>query len=179
MERLGPGGLRRPLVERARQGGDGIPRRGTAGAPRRGRAPPPPRHPARPVKIIIDSVLGGQAPPWGWPNGRSLQALLFAACAVLVLTYAALGALVVLNNYTTIGVGQRMVSKLRSDLYGHLHRLSLAFHTRARVGDLIYRVTADTFALQSLTMNCLFPAVTALTLLAGMGVIMLRLDRKP
>src|SRR2546421_701042 len=131
-----------------------------------------------PLKIIIDSVLGGQAPPWGWPNGWSLQALLLAACAVLVLTYAALGALVVLNNYTTIGVGQRMVSKLRSDLYGHLHRLSLAFHTRAQVGDLIYRVTADTFALQSLTMNCLFPAVTALTLLVGMGVIMLRLDWK-
>jgi len=129
-----------------------------------------------PLKIIIDSVLGGHPPPWGWPNGWSPQALLLAACAVLVLTYAALGALVVLNNYTTIGVGQRMVSKLRSDLYGHLHRLSLAFHSRAQVGDLIYRVTADTFSLQSLTMNCLFPAVTALTLLAGMGVIMLRLD---
>jgi ATP-binding cassette subfamily B protein/subfamily B ATP-binding cassette protein MsbA len=131
-----------------------------------------------PLKIIIDSVLGGQPPPWGWPNDWSRQALLLAACAVLVLTYAALGAVVVLNNYTTIGVGQRMVSKLRSDLYGHLHRLSLAFHSRAQVGDLIYRVTADTFALQSLTMNCLFPAVTALTLLAGMGVIMLRLDWK-
>ncbi len=131
-----------------------------------------------PLKIIIDSVLGGHPPPWGWPDGWSAQALLLAACAVLVLTYAALGALVVLNNYTTIGVGQRMVSKLRSDLYGHLHRLSLAFHSRAQVGDLIYRVTADTFALQSLTMNCLFPAVTALTLLAGMGVIMLRLDWK-
>ena len=131
-----------------------------------------------PLKIIIDSVLGGQPPPWGWPSGWSPQALLLAACAALVLIYAALGALVVLNNYTTIGVGQRMVSKLRSDLYGHLHRLSLAFHSRAQVGDLIYRVTADTFALQSLTMNCLFPAVTALTLLAGMGVIMLRLDWK-
>src|SRR5438876_744703 len=80
-----------------------------------------------PLKIIIDSVLGGQPPPWGWPSGWSPQALLFAACAALVLIYAALGALVVLNNYTTIGVGQRMVSKLRSALYGHLHRLSLAF----------------------------------------------------
>jgi ATP-binding cassette, subfamily B, bacterial len=131
-----------------------------------------------PLKIIIDSVLGGHPPPWGWPSGWSPHTLLLAACAVLVLTYAALGALVVLNNYTTIGVGQRMVSKLRSDLYGHLHRLSLAFHSRAQVGDLIYRVTADTFALQSLTMNCLFPAVTASTLLAGMGFIMLRLDWK-
>ena len=74
-----------------------------------------------PLKIIIDSVLGGHPPPWGWPSGWSPQTLLLAACAVLVLTYAALGALVVLNNYTKIGIGQRMVSRLRSDLYGHLH----------------------------------------------------------
>ena len=129
-----------------------------------------------PLKIIIDSVLGGQPPPWGWPAGWSREAMLVAACVALVLTYAVLGALAVLNNYTTIGIGQRVVSQLRSDLYGHLHRLSLAFHSRAQVGDLIYRVTADTFALQSLTMNCFFPAVTALTLLVGMGMIMLWLD---
>jgi ATP-binding cassette subfamily B protein len=129
-----------------------------------------------PLKIIIDSVLGSQPPPWGWPAGWSREAMLVAACAALVLTYAVLGALAVLNNYTTIGIGQRVVSELRSDLYGHLHRLSLAFHSRAQVGDLIYRVTADTFALQSLTMNCFFPAVTALTLLVGMGMIMLWLD---
>jgi ATP-binding cassette subfamily B protein/subfamily B ATP-binding cassette protein MsbA len=131
-----------------------------------------------PLKIIIDSVLGGQPPPWGWPAGWSPEALLLGACAALVLAYAALAALAVLNNYTTISVGQRMVSKLRSDLYGHLHRLSLAFHSRAQVGDLIYRVTADTFGLQSLTMNCLFPAVSALMLLAGMGLIMFQLDWK-
>jgi ATP-binding cassette subfamily B protein len=131
-----------------------------------------------PLKVIIDSVLGGQPLPSGWPAGWSREAVLLAACAALVLIYAVLGALTVLNNYTTIRVGQRMVSELRSDLYGHLHRLSLAFHSRAQVGDLLYRVTADTFALQSLTMNCLFPAATGLMLLAGMGAIMLRLDWK-
>jgi ATP-binding cassette subfamily B protein len=129
-----------------------------------------------PLKIIIDSVLGGQPVPWGWPAGWSREALLLAACVALVLIYAVLGALTVLHNHTTIRIGQRMVSDLRGDLYGHLHRLSLAFHSRSQVGDLLYRVTADTFALQSLTMNCLFPAATALMLLAGMGVIMLRLD---
>ncbi len=129
-----------------------------------------------PLKVIIDSVLGGEPLPGGWAAGWSPAALLLAACVALVLVYAALGALTVLNNYTTIGVGQRMVNALRGDLYGHLHRLSLAFHSRARVGDLLYRVTADTYALQALTMNCLFPAIAALTLLAGMCVVMLRLD---
>ncbi len=129
-----------------------------------------------PLKVIIDSVLGGEPVPWRWATGWSPGALLLAACAGLVFIYTALGALTVLNNYTTIRVGQRMVTELRGDLYAHLHRLSLAFHSRARLGDLLYRVTADTLALQTLTMNCLFPAVTALTLLAGMCVIMLRLD---
>jgi ATP-binding cassette subfamily B protein/subfamily B ATP-binding cassette protein MsbA len=129
-----------------------------------------------PLKLIIDSVLGGGPLPWHWGAGWSTSSLLLAACLALVLIYAVLGALTVVNNHTTIGIGQRMVSALRSDLYGHLHRLSLAFHSRAQVGDLLYRVTADTFALQTLTMNSLFPAVTALMLLFGMGVIMLRLD---
>ena len=44
------------------------------------------------------------------------------------------------------------------------------------MGDLLYRVTADTFALQTLTMNGLFPAASALILLVGMSVVMVRLD---
>ena len=129
-----------------------------------------------PIKLIIDSVLGGQPLPGGLGAGLSPGALLLAACVALVAIYAALGAFTVLANYTTISIGQRMVRDLRSDLYAHLHRLSMAFHSRAQAGDLLYRVTADTFALQSLTMNCLFPATAALILLAGMAVIMLQLD---
>ena len=129
-----------------------------------------------PVKLIIDSVLGGQPLPAGLSATFTASGVLLAACVMLVVIYAAVGAFTVLCNYTTISIGQRMVRDLRSDLYAHLHRLSMAFHSRAQAGDLLYRVTADTFALQSLTMNCLFPAATALILLIGMAVIMLRLD---
>jgi ATP-binding cassette subfamily B protein len=129
-----------------------------------------------PVKLIIDSVLGGQPLPAGLGATFTPGGLLLAACFMLVVIYAAVGAFTVLSNYTTISIGQRMVRDLRSDLYAHLHRLSMAFHSRAQAGDLLYRVTADTFALQSLTMNCLFPAATALILLVGMAAIMLRLD---
>ena len=125
-----------------------------------------------PIKLIIDSVLGGQPLPGGLGVGLSLGTVLLSACVALVIIYGAVGALTVLSNYTTIRIGQRMVRDLRSDLYAHLHRLSMAFHTRAQAGDLLYRVTADTFALQSLTMNCLFPATTAIILLVGMTMIM-------
>ena len=131
-----------------------------------------------PIKFIIDSVLGGQPAPGGLGGGWSPGALLLGACVALVLIYVALGGITVLTNYTTIRIGQRMVRDLRSDLYAHLHRLSMAFHSRAQAGDLLYRVTADTFALQGLTMNCLFPATTALVLLGGMAAIMFHLDRE-
>jgi ATP-binding cassette subfamily B protein/subfamily B ATP-binding cassette protein MsbA len=130
-----------------------------------------------PLKLIIDSVLGGAPLPWGLASDDlGTGALLLGACAALVIIYAALGAANVFANVTTIRIGQRMVRDLRSDLYAHLHRLSMAFHSRAQAGDLLYRVTADTFALQALTMNCLFPAVSALILLVGMSVVMVQLD---
>jgi ATP-binding cassette subfamily B protein/subfamily B ATP-binding cassette protein MsbA len=44
------------------------------------------------------------------------------------------------------------------------------------VGDLLYRITADTYAIQTLTMNGLFPILSAIVLLVGMFFIMIRLD---
>jgi len=129
-----------------------------------------------PLKIIIDNVLSDNPVPWEFAQGYSRDTLLILVCVGLVLIYLILGGLTVINNYTTIKIGQRMVNDLRRDLYNHLQRLSLAFHNRRQVGDLMYRVTADTYAIQSLTMNGVFPIVTALVLLVGMFIIMVRLD---
>ena len=129
-----------------------------------------------PLKLIIDSVLGGAPLPWELASGLGTGTVLLGACAALVVIYATLGAANVWANITTVRIGQRMVRDLRSDLYAHLHRLSMAFHSRAQAGDLLYRVTEDTFALQALTMNCLFPAASALILLVGMSAVMVQLD---
>jgi len=129
-----------------------------------------------PLKVVVDDVLGGHH--LDWPGLRDLgpPALLAVACLALVGIYALLGALGVTSNYATISVGQRMVNDFRSELYAHLQRLSLAFHSRRQVGDLLYRLTADTFAIQTLTMNGFFPIVSSVVMLAGMIVVMLRLD---
>src|SRR5262249_54732638 len=102
--------------------------------------------------------------------------LLLAACVALVAVYALLGALGVTSNYATIRVGQQLVNDFRSELYAHLQRLSLAFHSRREVGDLLYRLTSDAFAIQTLTMNGFFPIVSSVVMLAGMLVVMIRLD---
>src|SRR5213593_1549398 len=129
-----------------------------------------------PLKLIIDHVLGGEPLPVGFGQDWSPQTLLLAACVGLILIYLLLASLTLLYNYTSSGIGQRLVNDLRGDLYDHLQRLSLAFHTRRQVGDLLYRVAADTYAIQSLTMNGLFPLLSAGLLVIGMTVVMVRLD---
>lgn len=130
-----------------------------------------------PLKIVVDSVLGNR--PFALPGGVGALAkpqLLLAACLTLLALQVALALLGVRLNHLTIGIGQRMVNDLRSDLLFHLHRLSLGFFGRRSVTDLVYRMTFDTFAVQGLCMNGVFPLVTAGVLLLGMTVVMLRMN---
>jgi ATP-binding cassette subfamily B protein/subfamily B ATP-binding cassette protein MsbA len=129
-----------------------------------------------PLKVIIDHVLNGNPLSWSFVTDWSRDALLLASCLVMVAIYLFLGGLNVINNYTTIRIGQGMVNDLRGAVYNHLQRLSLAFHHRRQVGDLLYRVTADTYAIQTLTMNGVFPILVSLGLLTGMTIVMLQLD---
>src|SRR5207248_2272610 len=109
-----------------------------------------------PLQIVIDYVLGGKAAPSGGPLREMLSlpptALLLVACVGIVVVHLGAGVLTLWHNYTTIRVGQDMVNDLRGDLYAHLQRLSLAYHSRQRVGDLMYRITADSFAVQTMIM---------------------------
>jgi ATP-binding cassette, subfamily B, bacterial len=129
-----------------------------------------------PLKVIIDHVLGSKPLDWSVVAGWSRETLLLATCLSLVAIYLVLGALTLVNNYTTIRIGQSMVNDLRAALYNHLQRLSLAFHNRRETGDLLYRVTADTYSIQTLAMNGIFSILTALVLLLGMAVVMFQLD---
>ncbi len=129
-----------------------------------------------PLKVAIDNVVAGKPLPWAFTASYDREMILLLSCVGLVLIYLFLGGLNILNNYTTIRIGQRMVNDLRSDLYHHLQRLSLAFHSRSQVGDLIYRVTSDTYSIQAITMNGVFPVVTATAFLAMMFVVMMRMD---
>jgi ATP-binding cassette, subfamily B, bacterial len=129
-----------------------------------------------PLKVVIDYVLAGKPLAWAFAASYSNASILILSCLSLVLIYLFLGGLTILNNYTTIRIGQRMVNDFRSDLYSHLQRLSLAFHSRRQVGDLLYRVTADTYSIQAITMNGVFPVVTATALLGMMFYVMIRMD---
>jgi ATP-binding cassette, subfamily B, bacterial len=128
-----------------------------------------------PLQIVIDNALGGKPFPIAALSSSPVKLLLFACVGMVVVHFGA-GVLTLLHNYTAIRIGQDMVNDLRSALYAHLQRLSLAFHSRQRVGDLLYRLTADSFAVQTMIMNGALPILSALVLLAGMLVVLFPLD---
>jgi ATP-binding cassette, subfamily B, bacterial len=129
-----------------------------------------------PLQLVIDHVLAGKQAAEPWLAGLSQGRLLVVACIGLVVIQAGAGLIELLHNYTAIALGQRMVNDMRGALYAHLQLLSLAFHARQRVGDLMYRITADSFAVQTMIMNGLMPMISATVLLAGMVAVLLPID---
>jgi ATP-binding cassette, subfamily B, bacterial len=133
-----------------------------------------------PLALVLDVVLSGKSlPGWlqPWIGAWSPMAqLTLAAVAIVVITvvrgFATLG-----SNYLTISVGQYMVNDLRAALWAHLQKLSLKFHNQQQTGDLLFRVTADTFSVQGMLMNGLLPLAGASIMLVGMFMVMLSYDR--
>jgi ATP-binding cassette subfamily B protein/subfamily B ATP-binding cassette protein MsbA len=129
-----------------------------------------------PLKIVIDNVLRGAPLKWTALPSLSASNLLAAACLALVIIYLLLGVLNVATNYVTIAIGQRMVNELRAQMFDNLQRLSLSFHRRREVGDLMVRIAYDSMSLQTIAMNGLFPVLSAGVMLAAMFVVMVQMD---
>ncbi len=131
-----------------------------------------------PMKVIIDHILGGKVLDWDLVNNWSTQNILSGACVGLVLINIISGLLSLLYNYLTIRLGQKMVNELRSQLFHHLQHLSLAMHNHWSIGDLIYRVTSDTYTIQTLTMNSFLRIFSSILLAIGVVIIMVSLDQQ-
>lgn len=128
-----------------------------------------------PLQVVVDSVLGSRpAPAWiTTPIGRlTTDGLLVVAVGLMAVAIVLTQALTLGQQYASQLLGQRMVFRLRCDLYAKLQRLSLAFHDRASVGDLIHLVTADAPALQNIVTYGFVPlAIQLLTAAALTGTI--------
>src|SRR5262249_40380583 len=113
----------------------------------------------------------GLLPGAGTPEGL-LTWCVAGTVLLFVLTWAA-GLGVALAN---LGCGQRMVYDLQADLFGHMQRLSLRFHSRKPVGDLVRRVATDCGCMATIVKDALLPVLVSLAALGAMFSIMWRLD---
>jgi len=132
-----------------------------------------------PLAFVLDVVLGGQPVPpvlSGVAKPLGPFGLLVGASLAIVVVTLARGAAALGANYLTIGVGQRMVNDLRTQLYAHLQKLSLSFHSQQQTGDLLYRVMSDTYSIQGMLMNGLLPLASSAVMLSAMFWVMLRHD---
>src|SRR5262245_14367565 len=111
-----------------------------------------------PMKLLVDYALGDEGTPELLAS--VLTGLGFAPSTsnlVMVAAVASLG-LFVINSALSVGLslcwsigGQRMVFDLSAALFARLQRLSLLFHKRGSVGDLLNRLTGDTHCINSLS----------------------------
>jgi ATP-binding cassette subfamily B protein/subfamily B ATP-binding cassette protein MsbA len=133
-----------------------------------------------PLKLVIDNVLGHHATPSfltsTLPGSSTPHGLLVWAVAGTVAVFLIGAVSKMLYTYQSLRVGQRMVFELSSDLFAHLQRLSLVFHSRRPLGDTIQRLTGDTYCVSTLVTDALVPAVQALVMLGAMFVVMWTLE---
>jgi ATP-binding cassette, subfamily B, bacterial len=135
-----------------------------------------------PIKWLVDYVLGSQpAPAWLssiWPAlaTKNVSGGIVAVCiSILVLALLHRGASTV-GHFFLVRAGARIVQRLRSHACDHLHRLSVAYHDRTKVGDSLYRVAYDAHAAQALINGAMVPMALGALLLLGAVLIMLRMN---
>ncbi|MDB9378459.1 ABC transporter transmembrane domain-containing protein, partial [Nodularia sphaerocarpa] len=127
-----------------------------------------------PLKFVFDYVLIRDNPPTNIPIISQLEPvtlLTFSAVAVLILT----GLRAFAAYWSTVGlatVGSRVMGEVRNHLYRHLQDLSLGYHTKARSGDLIVRVSSDASRLQEIMITAALPLVVSILTLFGMIGVM-------
>lgn len=74
--------------------------------------------------------------------------------------------------YLTALMGQKVVFRIRNDLFTHLNRLSFSFFDRARTGDLMSRVTSDTEVLSQFFGRAGVIVLTNILFLIGVMVVL-------
>ncbi|MGP4025016.1 ABC transporter ATP-binding protein [Actinomadura sp. 3N407] len=114
------------------------------------------------ARDVIETAGSGRT-PW---RGAAALAALFAV-------HAAAQALV---RFQLARAGEGIVLGVRLNMIDHLLRLRMPAYDRHRVGDLISRTDADTFALRQVIAGGLTDAVTGTVGLAAAVVLMLWLD---
>ena len=136
-----------------------------------------------PAKLVVDYALTGKPLPGflgtmasDLPGAETPRGLIVwcVAAAIAAVVLSSLLSLFVLRQ--TVAVAQRLVFDLSSDLFAKLQKLSLSFHGRRSVGDLIQRLGADSFIVYLAISQVLIPIFVAILTLTGMFLIMVRLD---
>jgi ATP-binding cassette, subfamily B, bacterial len=102
--------------------------------------------------------------------------LLIALVVGMIVIAIANGALGVAQTLLSNRVGQRVMHDLRTQVYRHLQRLSLAFFTRTRTGEIQSRIANDIGGVQSVVTTTATSIASNVTTVLAAGAAMFVLD---
>ena len=125
--------------------------------------------PAFLIKEVFDSALPNRDHPVDLPL---LNLLVAGMIGIAVVT----GVLGVVQTLLSNQVGQRVMHDLRTSVYKHLQRLSLAFFTRTRTGEVQSRLANDIGGVQQVVTSTATSIVSNVTTVLASVVAMFVLD---
>ena len=135
-----------------------------------------------PLKFVFDRVLlvhhhNGDAQLRVTMGSAQWMLLAVITCAAILIA-AVDAVLTYYDGQLSEVASQKAVYELRRTLFGHLQRLSVAFHQSAdtRLGDLLSRLSGDVGALQDLAADGVSNIVTNGLTLVSMAVVLFWLD---
>jgi ATP-binding cassette subfamily B protein len=134
------------------------------------------------VALIVVSSLIGLAQPFLVRHvidvalPRQDVHLLLLLVAGMVGVAVASSAIGVVQTWLSTTVGQQVMHRLRSDLFGHLQRQSVAFFTRTRGGEVQSRIVNDIGSMQSVVTSTATSVAANVTVVLGTAVAMVALS---
>ncbi|GID27717.1 ABC transporter ATP-binding protein [Paractinoplanes brasiliensis] len=134
------------------------------------------------VLTIVASSIVGMASPFllrevidtALPE-RNVQLLVWLVIGMVAVA-AVTSALGVVQTWISTTIGQRVMHRLRTDVFRHLQRQSIAFFTRTRTGEVQSRITNDIGGMESVVTSTATSIASNLTTVVATAVAMAALS---
>jgi len=104
-----------------------------------------------PLKLVIDHALGDTPVALGFAGTLDTRQLIALASLATIAVFLGNSATHAAMGWAWTLAGQRMVYRLSGDLLHRVQRLSPLFHGRFNTGDVLTRLTGDTWAVYTAT----------------------------
>lgn len=134
-----------------------------------------------PIKIIFDYILSDQMASSGLGGILSYLAptttmALAGVCGAILLIAVLDAVCCYLRDVLLALTGQRIIGKIRQDLFAHLQKLPPAVFEKRRTGDLLTRLTGDILMLRQMLVGAVVTAGEGILMVLAMVVAMFWLN---
>jgi ABC-type multidrug transport system fused ATPase/permease subunit len=132
-----------------------------------------------PLKYVIDTVLSNQPLPialqklfyyFSSVSGKISTLVFFVVASVLLVIGSSMLSLI--STHLTTKVCQKMVYDLSTQMFDKLQRLSLSFYSKNNIGELLQRLSGDTYVIYSIIGKILLNTIFSFASILAMFYIM-------